>query len=379
MSEPVLIATIMRADGDTGVQTHFRAFFDYLVRQGRSVRLFTPFDAPKWLVYPVFAFRRLLDPVNGAVSVWWYRFWHAVFLQSVLKRALHSGDPCVIYAQCPLSAQAALNARRSNCQKVKMVVHFNISQADEWVGKGKFSENSKIYNAIRRFEGEVMPRLDGLVFVSDFMRAELTKRIPSVAGVRFEVIPNFLSDPGEDQASEPAQVDLVCIGTLEPRKNQIYALEIVAAAKNAGRRLTLTIVGDGPNRSELERKCKELDIYDLVTFAGYLKATTELFQRHKACLHVAHMESFGIILIEAMSRGLPVFATQVGGMIEVFSEGVEGRFIPLGNSEAAAKLILEWLESPDQMQRAGKAARKRYLSSFEESGVARRLAGFLDN
>src|SRR5690606_4845908 len=102
-----------------------------------------------WLIYPVFGMRRLIDYVSKPTSVWWYRYWHSVALERALRQNLKGGRPCVVYAQCPLSARAALRARASEDQKVVMVVHFNLSQADEWVGKGAIAREGRLFKSIR--------------------------------------------------------------------------------------------------------------------------------------------------------------------------------------------------------------------------------------
>lgn len=378
MSVPIVIATIMRPDGDTGVQTHFRTFVTWLAGSRRAVRIITPFDARKWKVYPVFALRHLIDPINGTASVWWYRYWHAFFLRDALRAALADGKPCVVYAQCPLSADAAMRVRVSAVQRVVMVTHFNVSQADEWVGTGAIPEKGKLFNSIRRFEASVLSRLDGIVFVSEFMRGEVVQRIPEMAGVPYRVVPNFLADPGFDISSNMSTADLVCIGTLEPRKNQRYALEIIAAARRLGQPLRLTIIGDGPDRAGLEALARQLKIDGDVQFAGYVKQAASLLPGHRACLHVALIENLPITLLEAMSNGLPVFAPAVGGIPEVFIDGVQGRVIPLDDAEGAAIRILEWMKVPVILSRASTEARLHFLSKFDANKVACELVKFID-
>jgi len=379
MSERILISTIMRAEGDTGVQTHFRAVANYLIKQDKSVQLVTPFNAPSWLVFPTFAVRRLINPINSEFSVWWYRHWHKVFLQMALKKILSDGKPCVIYAQCPLSADAAIRARQSKSQRVVMVVHFNISQADEWAGKGMIQDKGKSFNAIRNFETEVLPKVDKLIFVSDFMRSKLVKRIPAIKNLPSQIIPNFLSDPYNALITASPTTDLICIGTLEPRKNQSYAIEIVAEAKKMSRAITLTLVGDGVDRANLESLARDLDISHLVNFAGYVKQGAKLIRQHHACIHVAQIENLPLTLVEALAYEKPVFAAAVGGIPEVFDDGIEGRMIPLDDVDKATKLIIEWLDSTDVMKKSGIAARNRYLGSFEESIVAKQLVEFLED
>jgi glycosyltransferase involved in cell wall biosynthesis len=372
----VLIASMMRPDGETGVQTHVRAVRDALARQGHRVVLVTPFDQPGWLVYPLFGIRRVVDKLSRPASVWWYRHWHAVLLERALRARLKSGGACVVYAQCPLSARAALRARVSGAQRVTMVVHFNLSQADEWADKGMIAHGGTYFRAIRSLEETVLPRLDALVYVSDFMRRALFQRMPALAGVSGEVIPNFLADPGVSTGRIP-EFDLIAVGTLEPRKNQIYALAILEAAAHRGRKLTLTLVGDGPDRGMLETRVRDRGLGEQVRFLGFVPDAAARMSGHRACLHVARMENLPLALIEALSRGLPVFAPDAGGMAEVFEDGVSGRTIPLDDADGAARRILEWLDDPVRMSAAAEAARRRFLDRFEADQVARKLVGFL--
>lgn len=378
MSNQVLIATLMRPEGDTGVQTHFRTFMAYLHETNRPCDLITPYCAPLWQVYPAFGLRKLVNLFNRELGVWWYRHWHAYFLRQALKRRLQTGAACVVYAQCPLSAQAALSARVSKNQRVIMVTHFNISQADEWAGKGLIANGGRLYRVIQAFEAEVLPRLDGLVFVSDFMRRELVGRIPAITKVAAAVVPNFLPDPGLPEA-QTAVADLINIGTLEARKNQQYLLEIVAALRDMGRPLTLTLVGDGPDRRALEDKARALKIDKLVRFAGFVSNAAGQIGQHRACIHVATLENLPITLIEAMARGRPVFAAPVGGVPEVLGNGAAGSALPLHDAKAAARIVADAMSNPDWMAAAGLAARARFLKEYASGIAAKRLAQFLES
>ena len=247
VTRPLIIATLMRAEGDTGVQTHVRAVMEALRSETGMVELVTPYNAPRWQVYPIFALRRIIDPLWKTASVCWYRYWHAAFVHMMLRRRLAGGEPCTVYAQCPLSAHAALRARVNRAQRVVMVVHFNVSQADEWAGKGMIKHDGAIAERIRTFEARVLPQLDGIIHVSNFMAQALQRRVPASAEVASAIVPNFIVDPGP-RADWPLEGDLLCIGALEPRKNQRYAIEILAAAKRLGTQFKLTLVGDGPDR-----------------------------------------------------------------------------------------------------------------------------------
>ena len=373
----VIIATIMRPTGETGVQTHFRAFQRWLTLQHLPHALITPYDSPLWLVYPMFGLRKIVDRLSGKLSVWWYRYWHALFLELALRRKLSEGHACVVYAQCPLSAAAALRARKSAAQKVVMVVHFNVSQADEWAQKGMIAMDGDFARSMRGFEARTIAALDGLVFVSAFMRQSLTERIPAIASVPSAVIPNFLADPGVADASRTHDADLITIGTLEPRKNQGYALEIVAAAARQGLKLSLSLVGDGPDRQALQARAAQLGLADRVHFLGFRADAAALIPQHRACLHVARIENLSMVLIESLAHGVPVFAAEVGGNPEVLDDGQSGAFLPLDAADAAAEVLVRWFTDSRTLAAAGVKARARFLERFEGNTVARQLHAFL--
>jgi hypothetical protein len=177
---PIVVATILRAAGETGVQTYFSELRRTMAERGRDVPVVTPFAVNPALVTPVFAVRRVVDPLSGAASVWWYRHWHGVFLTRALRQALDGREATVVYAQCPVSARAAIEARGDRRRPVVMMVNYNLSQADEWADKGRIVPGGRLYWAIVATERSVLPRLDGIVYASQFSRDQVTARIPEV-------------------------------------------------------------------------------------------------------------------------------------------------------------------------------------------------------
>lgn len=375
-AQRIIVASITGPKGETGMHTHMREVMLALSAMQRHGIKVSPYDAPTWQVYPLFSLRKILDPIDGEASVRWYCYWHEHMLKKALHPLLKHQPHAVVYAQCPLSARAALAARSDSSQAVVMAVHFNVSEAEEWVGKGLITRGGAAERAMLALDSDVLPRLDGLVFVSEYMRDQLTARIPQVAHVPQIVLPNFMSDPVT--SSFATTRDLINIGTLEPRKNQAYLLQILAAAYRQGRPLRLTLVGDGPDRAQLEQQSETLGISDLVHFAGYVRHGARLLDEHKAYIHTARMENLPFTLIEALAHGLPVFAPAVGGIPEIFRDGIEGRILPLDDPHTAAQKLIEWMAYPNRMAAAGIAARHRFLTHFQTSRVAARLTGFLD-
>ncbi|HEV7816483.1 MAG TPA: glycosyltransferase, partial [Janthinobacterium sp.] len=158
--------------------------------------------------------------------------------------------------------------------------------------------------------------------------------------------------------------DLIAIGTLEARKNQAFLLRVLARARDLGFVYTLTIVGNGPDESALKFLSRHLGLERQVRFAGFQPHAAQLISAHRVLAHAATMENFGIVLIEALSRGRPILAPAVGGIGEIFTDAVEGYFWPLDDIDGAAALLIEILSDAVAYQRLARAALNRYGSTF---------------
>jgi glycosyltransferase involved in cell wall biosynthesis len=373
----LVIATILREEGSTGVQTHFQQFGHYLEGCGRGAELVTPFSWGRRLTIPVFGVRLLLERVSGAASVVWYRHWHEVFVRNALRKILARTGACVVYAQCPLSARAALRVRQGRHQEVVMAVHFRTSQADEWVNMEQIPRDGRVFHGIRRDEREVIPQLDGMVFVSRWARNALLEWFPEASAVPFAVIENFVAPYVHQKSPEPIG-DLVTIGHLEPVKNHRFMLEVLAESSKAGRRFTLDVFGDGPLEHELRQKAASLGLEGQVRFRGYRKDVRSFLPGYRAYVHSSYSESSSLAIIEAMDAGLPIVAGRIGPLPELVDEGVEGRFWPLDDPVGAAGTLIDFLDSESTRQKAATAANERFHRDFDASVLGPRLLSFLE-
>jgi glycosyltransferase involved in cell wall biosynthesis len=247
----LVIANIFPENGTTGIHTHIRELRQYFDECGIATTVVTPFSWGRLLRYPVFGLRRLVvGRISRAAGVVWYQHWHEVFLRKALRRCLVQTGDCVIYAQGPLEARAALHARRDTKQRVIMAVHFRISQADEAADGKEIRRDGMVFRAIRRGNRDVILKVDSLVYVSQWGRKALLSWCPEAAEVPYAVIGNFMAPLHVESGQEPLG-DLVTTGRLELAKNQRFLLEVLAEAKRAGRSFTLDVFGDGPLRKDL--------------------------------------------------------------------------------------------------------------------------------
>ena len=297
----IVIATIQHRQGVAGLNTHIDQFRRFLEADGIAVSVVTPLHRHKVPALAMFAVRKLIDPVSGPLGVWWFYRCRTLFLRWALARRLRPGQDCVIYAQCPVSARVALEARAHAGQAVVMAVHFNRSEAEEWHEAGKIGRGDWVYRGLEALEADVLPRLDGLHFVSQFMRDYVQRRYSGVAACKSVVVPNFIADPGVPQARDH-DADLVSIGPLEPRKNQSYLIQVLHEANKLGHRYSLALVGPGPDHHRLQRLARDLGVVDQVHFLGFRRDAKRLLPRYRAYVHSARIENYPLVLVEAAAR-----------------------------------------------------------------------------
>lgn len=373
----MIIVTIFRETGSTGVHTHSQQLRRYLEQCGTVVTLITPFTWGWPLYYPVFAFRFALQPFSRAASVAWYRHWHEVFLHKALRRRLEYAGDCTVYAQGPLEARAALRARRGPHQRVVMAVHFRTSQADEYAEPGReIKRDGRVFRAIRQVERDVIPRLDGIVFVSEWARHALLSWLPAAAAVPSAVIGNFVT-PLRREPGQKLLGDLVTVGRLDTPKNHRFLLEVLAEARRAGRTLTLDVFGEGPLRQDLERRISSLGLEGQVRFHGFKRDVRHFLPAYRAYVHASYAETSSLAIIEAMAAGLPIVAADIGPIPELYDAGVEGRFWPLDDQAQAAATLIDLLDSEPTRSKAARAASERFDRDFDVNVVGPRIRSFL--
>lgn len=373
-TKPIYVATLHRP-GDLigGIQKHYTVFAAEARKCGCTVEVLTPFHTPKLLWFLLLGIGKALAHLSRPLHAWWYEYTRLQLLKYVLARHVPRHAPSIIYAQDPVSAEAALHLKtRGYPVEVVSAVHFNLSTADEWAGKGYLKLGGLLYRRMLARDARVLPQLDRLVFVSEFMKEQVARRLPQLRQVPSWVVHNFVPI-SVNAADALPEIDLIAIGTLEPRKNQTFLLDVLAQTHARGHRYRLTIIGSGPDREKLQATAGLLGIGRYVTFCGPSSDAAQLLGKHRALVHAAHMESFGIVLIEALAAGKPVFAAPVGGVPEVYRHGVEGLYWSLDDSETAAAALISVLENRPLYDKLAAAARERHARHFSVAAVQDKL------
>jgi glycosyltransferase involved in cell wall biosynthesis len=164
------------------------------------------------------------------------------------------------------------------------------------------------------------------------------------------------------------------VGNMVPVKGVPTLLDAFTRVRGAGAADRLVLVGDGPLRSELEARVRELGIADAVSFTGRLSQADVALAMAAADVFVLPSlnEGLSVALLEAMACGTPCVASAVGGVPEVLDDPACGRLVPPDDAAALASGIEEVLA-------AGKAAyRDAALSRARANGTDAMAARFLD-
>ncbi|WP_377640270.1 glycosyltransferase family 4 protein [Oryzobacter terrae] len=372
-----LLVTSLRRRGMTGVQTHLAEAEQLLQQRYQHVDVVSldTLLPPRAAVLVLLAHVLSRVPLRAASFLRLRLVGRALDLATAREVRRHR--PEVVYAQDTRSAGAALAARRHRSDyAVVMVVHFNESESSELVGLGTLRPNSRAHRALWAYETDVLRRLDGIVFVSEYMRRHVLEEVPEARSVPHTTLRNVLART-TPPPSLPVTGDLVSVGMLVGRKNHAYLLDVLAAARSQGRDHRLTIVGAGPDHRALLEHARDVGVEDLVTFTGRRSDVDAVLRGHRVYVHSATLDNAPYAVIEAFRAGLPVVSSAVGGIPEVVGDTGAGRFWPLDDPEEGAAVLARLLDDPQALAAASEAAARRFATVYDEDVAGDWLGDFL--
>jgi glycosyltransferase involved in cell wall biosynthesis len=162
---------------------------------------------------------------------------------------------------------------------------------------------------------------------------------------------------------------LLTVGRLQRMKGHLHALAALRISLDQGANVTYSIVGAGPDQRTIEASIGELGLGDRVQMMGSLGE--EGIRESLGESDVFILPSFGlgeafpVAVMEAMSSGLPVISTIIGGTPDMITNGVDGILIPQQDESALAEAIQTLDDSEELRTRLGSAARQRALEMFD--------------
>jgi colanic acid/amylovoran biosynthesis glycosyltransferase len=170
-------------------------------------------------------------------------------------------------------------------------------------------------------------------------------------------------------------------GRLIEKKGLPVTLRAFASFLNRYPNATLTIAGEGPLLGQLQGLARELKIDNRVSFAGFIsqEQLRDLYYASHIFLHPSetgpdgNQEGIPNSMLEAMASGLPVFATQHGGIPEAIKNGESGVLVREHNHEELGRGLLDAVQDPGFLSRIARAGAEVVRKNFDLAAQARRL------
>ena len=202
-------------------------------------------------------------------------------------------------------------------------------------------------------------KLDYFVLVSKDLKRYYTRKLRKYP-CKCVYIPNLL-DSIPKRLSPLKEKRLISVGRLSAEKGQLDLLRIFKHLLKRHPDWHLDIIGDGPEREKLEKYITTRQLQDNVTLHGFQSKEYIDKLLHKSSLYImtSYTESFGIVLLEAMSHGIPCVAfSSAEGAREIITSGKNGYIIKNRNANAMIKKIEDLMKKDDVRKQMGKEARK---------------------
>ncbi len=178
---------------------------------------------------------------------------------------------------------------------------------------------------------------------------------------------------------------ILFVGRLAEKKGVSYLLDAVGHPALAGLDYSVAIIGDGPLRAELERRCRTQGLQDRVRFLGpwsYARipeamASADLLVAPSVRASDGDCEGLPTVILEAMASGLAVVSTPVGGITQVIRDRETGRLVPERDSAALAQALTGLLRDPAERRHLARNGRV-CVQEFDWRHIADRYAAVLD-
>lgn len=190
---------------------------------------------------------------------------------------------------------------------------------------------------------------------------------------KIEVIPNFVRMIPEtlnlQNRNKPEKPYILAMGRLDRHKGYDLLINSFAAAKTSHPEWRLVILGEGPERSNLEGLASCLGIRDDILMPGVVDEPYEWMQKADFFVHPSRYEGFPNAILEAMASGLAVIATDCpSGPAEIIRHNENGLLIPKDNLKSLERAIIRLMEDNDLCKRLGEQA-LQVRSTYSQSSI----------
>jgi glycosyltransferase involved in cell wall biosynthesis len=310
---------------------------------------------------------------QGRVTVYRLPIWFKVSNTPVnplwffmLRRIIRTEQPDLINGHTPVPSMVDMAALAAG--QVPLVVTYHAATLRK-PGNPLMTLATEAYLLTQRL---TLRRARSIFAVSEFVKLSLPERVRN----KTFVMPNATYPV---DVARSRQDGLVFVNNLERShrwKGLDLLLEALAAAKTAGDKHRLIVVGDGTDRARYEAKSRALGLDELVRFQGKLVGADRDAQMRRALALVHYPttanDAFPTILLEAWALGVPVITAAIGPMPSLVEDGRTGLLVAPNNAQELARVITAALNDPAKLRAMGRRGRRLVESEYNwDTQVAR--------
>lgn len=234
-------------------------------------------------------------------------------------------------------------------------------------------ETSNVYETqmISKLIKLLYPYANAVISPSDAAKADLIKTY-QIPADKIIALKNWVSSASD--ISYSYKYDLIYVGRIDPQKNILRLIEIVALIKRQIAPLQVCIVGSGTEIADVKLSLDKYQLNSTVTLAGVRKNVSQYLSAAKVFCLTSRYEGLPMSGLEAMGHGLPIVTTAYPGAAELVQHGLTG-YICHSNEEYANRIV-ELLKNEPKRAELGQQARKYVTQNHSETNL-KQLVNFL--
>jgi glycosyltransferase involved in cell wall biosynthesis len=213
----------------------------------------------------------------------------------------------------------------------------------------------------------------GIHFVCDYERAAFAEKIGLGTKPHAVIYNGLWPEEFEPVRPDPHAADILFLGDMRLLKG-VDVLLLALAEINKTRPVSACLVGDGPDLDQFKAQAHSLGLSDRVNFPGRLSARSA-FARGRILVMPSRAESFPYVVLEACAAGVPLIASNVGGIPEVLTGDT---LVPPGDAVALTHRLAAALDDPAGLAESTTRTRARLMSKFSATGMVKDVLGLYD-
>lgn len=228
-----------------------------------------------------------------------------------------------------------------------------------------------------RLERTLMDATDLFLFESAFARDTYQRIVGTPKGVVHCVFNGVTPEEFEPVVIADDATDLAYVGEFRHIKGADLLVDAIALLHESGKKVTLTLGGEGEETATLKAQVERLGLTDAIRFIGHVKARYG-FSKGRLLVVPSRGDSMPYVVIEAGAAGIPMIAARVGGIPEIFGPESPALFAA-SNAEAMAEAIAAALENAEVTAQRAVSLRERIAAHFSQQAMVDGvLAGYRD-